>query len=699
MAKLTDQDIESAAVKALQSSLGGEQSDIGIARLRNLSFYNARAEGELAPPEVADRSDFVATDVADTVDGMLPQIMRMFISSGDAVEFESQGQQGADQEAKLATAYINHLFYVRNDGIGVIHDWFKDALLQKVGYVKVWVEEDSEDSKQKYEGNTQDQLLMLMQDGWELDGDPEQDEQGLLSFTVCKHSRYKCIKVKAVPPVHMRVDVNARWDDEPAMIGEEFWKRKFEWAEEGYDVDEVSGNENPADMESLQMLGDSWTGAADVTHDSHALIRGAVIYIKLDADGDGVAEWLRVGLLEDKLATVDGKPDWEQVDDHPYVWICPVPRPHSFFGDCPADHAIEPQKLRTRTIRAIEDNLLLTVNQRTYVNTNANVEIDDVLDSRAGGVIRGQGPASDAISPIIQPSLGAPAYQFNEYIASWAENRTGFNRYSAGTDQNALNKTKGGVELLTSKADMRMELMARFFGVGMRKLFAKMLKLAIQYQNVPEMVAINGQFYPINPSEFRNQYNVKINVGLGSGSKEQQAQRIMALIQIMQQGAMAGVVRPQHLAEAIRLYVEAMEFKNPERFVDPEPSGMPPNPQAYQQEKQQTQQQMQQMGQHLQQLTAENQGLKAQAAAKQGDLALKAREIDLKGHELETRQIEAHHGLMLKDRQQGLAEAQAATPDLAQLSQQVDALTQVVMQMAQAIGPQESAEQYPMEQQ
>ena len=222
-----------------------------------------------------------------------------------------------------------------------------------------------------------------------------------------------------------------------------------------------------------------------------------------------------------------------------------------------------------------------------------------------------------AITPIVTPNLTAPAYQFNEYIASWAENRTGFNRYSAGTDQNALNKTKGGVELLTAKADARMELMARFFGVGVRRLFAKMLKLSIQHQNVPEMVAINGQFVPINPSEFRNQYHVKINVGLGTGSKEQQTQRVMGLLQTLQLGAQFGVVGPENIAEAIRLYVEANEFKNPERFVSPQATGMPPNPQAFQQMQQQVQQQMQGLQQQLQQAQQENMSLKMQAMDKQ----------------------------------------------------------------------------------
>jgi hypothetical protein len=629
--KLTDEEIESAALEAMRSSLGAPDSEIGAARLRNIEAYNAEPEGEFAAPEVMDRSDFVATDVADTVNGLLPQVMQMFVSSADAVEFEANGQPGAEAEAKLATALVNHIFYVDNDGVSIVHDWFWDALVQKVGFVKVWVDEDADDAKQKYEGQSQEQLIMLLQDGWQLEGEPEQDEAGI-TFTVRKESRRKRIRIVVVAPGEMRVDVNARWDDDPAVIGQVFYRRRFEWEQDGYDTSDIGSNSaGPSDMEAMALLGKGDDYSAGVAHESHDLIRGSEVYLKLDADGDGIAEWVKVCLMEDKLAVLnDGGKAIEQVDGHPFVWICPNPRPHSFYGDCPADFAYQPQKIRTTTVRAIQDNMVLSVNSRTYVNTRANVNIDDVLDSRPGGVIRGEGPASDAIQPLVTPSLGAPAYQFNEYIASWAETRTGFNRYSAGTDANAINKTKGGVELLTAKADMRTGLMARHFAVGMKKLFAKVLKLATQHQNQAEMVALNGAFVPINPSEFRNQFRAKINVGLGTGTKEQQAARIMALLQVQQLGASFGVVAPQHIAESIRLYVEAQEYKNPQRFVSPEPTGMPANPQMYQQEKQQAQEQMQGMGQELQKLQAENMQLKQANADKQAENQLKAADLQIK---------------------------------------------------------------------
>lgn len=623
--KLTDEQIESAAREALQNSLGGENTSIARARLRNIDFYNAEPKGELAPPEVEDRSTFVATDVADTVDGMLPALLGRFIGSSEAVSFEAQGQPGSEQEAKLATAYCNHIFFTRNDGLLVLHDVFHDALLQKKGYAQVWIEDEAEDSRQDYEGNTPEQLTMLLQDGWVIDGEVEQDpETGLLDFTVKKEGRNRCIKLAAVAPHEMRVDVNARWDAEPAMIGREFYKRRFEWEEDGFDVSSVGG-ERPFDQESLAMLGEDDDGTAENVTESHRLVRGAIIYIKLDADGDGVAEWLKVTLIGDQFGVrVDGEPAWEQVDDHPFVWFDTIPRPHSFFGDCPADRAIEAQRLRTRTVRSIEDAQAFTVNPRTYINTAANVNIDDFLDNRPGGAIRGQGPANAAIQPLAAPNLSAPAYQFNEFVASWLENRTGFNRYSAGTDQNALNKTKGGVELLTAKADMRLELMSRILAVGVRQMFAKILKLAIKYQNVPEMVKVAGQFVPINPSEFKNQYSTHINVGLGSGSKEQLMQRVLAMGDLMMKlGAPAGVVRSEHISRLIKLGFEANEFKNPENFVDDQPTGMPATPAQFQQVQQQAQQQAQAMQQEIQRLQQENQQLKQANDNKQGELAIK----------------------------------------------------------------------------
>jgi hypothetical protein len=659
--------------------------------------------------------------------------------------------------ARLATGYLNYLFYTRNDGIGIMYDWFKDALIQKVGFVKVWAEEDADDAEQSFEGQTQEQLIMLLQDGWELVGDPTVDApesgsqvqqptqpqaqgapaaptqpgasgqpgqaqpapaqpvdptagQPTLSFTVRKESRNIAIKVAACPPHEVRIDSNARWGDEPAMIAHVFHKRKFELIEEGYDLDSIgqSGADTRYDTETLEMLGTTVDMQLGPPAPSHELYQCTEMYLKLDADGDGIAEWLRCFLVEETLM------EHEKTDGHPFVWACPIPRPHAFFGDCPADQGLGAQKLRTNVIRAIQDNLYLSVNQRTYINTDANVNIADWLENRPGGVVRGSGPASQAIQPLVQPSLGAPAYEFNEWLETWKENRTGFTRYSQGTDANALNHTATGVNIITQKSDARMDLIARFLAVGMKQLFSKLLHLAVKHQKKQDMIKLNDQWISINPCEWVDQFDVKIKVGLGNGSKQEQSARIMGLLQVQQMGVPMGIVGPSQIAETIKLYVTANQFQNPERFVSPQPSGMPPNPQAYQAEQQQNQANMQKLQQQLSDTTAQNQQLTAKQWDRQQELSVKQMELmqnaqiaDQKHQHAMAQvsvqatkvaqegQAKAHDHVLsfAQHDQQALSQVndQNEASQVADLTQKVDQLTQVVQSMLKQMQPQGQA--------
>ena len=142
---------------------------------------------------------------------------------------------------------------------------------------------------------------MLMQDGWELKDDPKVDDDGGLSFTVRKESHDIAIKVAACAPHEMRVDANARWGDEPAMIGQVYRKRKYELQEEGVDLSNIgsAGNNMRWDTETLALLGpDGEDDVVGVPHESHELYNCAEVYIRLDADGDGIAEWLCCHMVE-----------------------------------------------------------------------------------------------------------------------------------------------------------------------------------------------------------------------------------------------------------------------------------------------------------------------------------------------------------------------------------------------------------------
>ena len=72
--------------------------------------------------EVEGKSQIVTGEVAEVVDGALPNLMRVFTSSDDAVVFEPVNQ-GDEEAADQATKYVNHIFYKDNNGFEIMHDW------------------------------------------------------------------------------------------------------------------------------------------------------------------------------------------------------------------------------------------------------------------------------------------------------------------------------------------------------------------------------------------------------------------------------------------------------------------------------------------------------------------------------------------------------------------------------------------------
>jgi hypothetical protein len=79
--------------------------------------------------------------------------------------FQFEPVNDGDQPfAKQATEYVNWVFNKDNDGFLVLHNWFKDALLQKVGIVKAYWEDKIDVKKESYKGLTDDELAIIMQD-------------------------------------------------------------------------------------------------------------------------------------------------------------------------------------------------------------------------------------------------------------------------------------------------------------------------------------------------------------------------------------------------------------------------------------------------------------------------------------------------------------------------------------------------------
>src|SRR6476619_4524249 len=105
-------------------------------RRKALQYYYGQPYGN----EVEGRSQVVTTEVKDAVEGILPSLMAIFTASEDIVRFEPQNPDD-EEAAQQATDYVNYVFSRLNNGFLALYCLFKDALLQKNGYVKVYWED------------------------------------------------------------------------------------------------------------------------------------------------------------------------------------------------------------------------------------------------------------------------------------------------------------------------------------------------------------------------------------------------------------------------------------------------------------------------------------------------------------------------------------------------------------------------------
>ena len=163
MAKKIDND-------TLRAMLAAEYSDaLAATNASKLSQERADAssyyKGDMSKdmPSLPGRSSAVSMDVSDTIEGMMPQLMEVFVGSDEVVRFDPVGPEDVEA-AKQETDYVNHVFMNRNAGFMVVYQFIKDALLQKVGIVKVWWEKREEQNKETYYGKTDDEYALLASD-------------------------------------------------------------------------------------------------------------------------------------------------------------------------------------------------------------------------------------------------------------------------------------------------------------------------------------------------------------------------------------------------------------------------------------------------------------------------------------------------------------------------------------------------------
>lgn len=584
----TDAEILAIVESYEKNSYGLYDSALVEQRKKALDYYNGQPFGD----EVEGRSQVVSRDVLDVIESALPQLLKVFVSGDEVVRFDPKGpedQAAAEQE----TAAVNHFVMEKNDGFAIFYTWFKDALLSKNGYVKIWWEEEDEVDTESYQGLTDDQMnLLLADDRIEVvehtaypdpvfeqqmqqanaaqmmqAGAPMLQPPMVHDVKITITEKRGCVKIDNVAPEDILVSIDTRTVSlqEASFVQHRALMSKEEIEENGWTL--------PAGAETYQDQ-TMWeeSNARDV-YDEQAFAASVDQYIVKDTYMELDGECKRLVIIGKTIV------EQEEAEIKPFACITPHIMPHRHIGMSYSDLCEDIQKIKSTLLRGQLDAMYLANQPRFAISDRVNLQ--DMLTSRPGGVVRVTGEPSSSIMPLVTPAFPPASFQLVEYFDTAKERRTGVTAYNQGLDANSLNKTATGVNQIMQATQQRIELVARTFAnTGVKELFMLTHRLIRKYNTRPEIIRLRNEWVDIDPREWKERKDLTIAVGLGTGNRDQQLMHLQGMWQRSMAELQAGLptVQPKNIYEINRQLAINSGFKQPDMFVT-NPATIPPKPQ------------------------------------------------------------------------------------------------------------------------
>ena len=570
-------------------------------REKALEFYY----GNLDIQAAEGRSAVVSTDVRDAIDGMLPDLLDVFLSSNEVVKFEPSGPED-EKAAKQASEYANYVFYRQNNGALILYEWFKTALLEKNGVVKYWWENSEKVSRETYEGLNEAQFQMLAADENveivahtetpvpqdqmpqmppQAQGQPQAPMQQPMmhDVTIAVKKNKGKICIQTIPPEEFLISMShtSLSMKDCRFAAHRSKKTASQLLEMGIDVTDMpDGDDNPTDY-TPEALARRRFAEERMPQTPTGVKEYGVLdcYVVADVDGDGFDE-LRHVIRINKTVMVN-----EEAELIPFAAICPAIMPFRFYGLSIADLLIDIQRNKSVLKRQMYDSLYLANNPRIGVQENM-VNLDDLLVSRPGGIVRFRGPPGQSMMPIETRFVAKESFPMLEYEDSVKESRTGFTRYSQGMDADSLNKTATGISLITTASGKRLKLVARMFAeTGIKDLFKGIVHLMSKYNTKPQLMRLRNTWETVDPRQWSTEWDMTVTVGLGTGDKTQQLQMLQNIVgmqKMLLEGGKTNLVHDDNLFNAARRMTELSGFKHEEEFFmapneqNPPPQQPPP---------------------------------------------------------------------------------------------------------------------------
>lgn len=553
----------------IQDSLSYNMSELSEQRAQGLKYYLGEPFGN----ERKGKSQIVTRDVQETIDWIMPSLMKVFFSGGQVVKFNPStlaDVPAADQE----TEYVNYLFSRKNEGFKLCHDWFQDALMMKTGVMKVYVEDKVTSQFDYFTGLDENAILdIASQPNVEVIAQTHNSD-GSYDIKLRKDTTKREIKLCCIPPEQFLIDRDADSLQTAQYVGHReektvSWLRELGVSEDV--IDELPFDEwEFSDSTPEKLARDRIDGSGDLVYQTGAEAEAnrkvwvTESYINLDADGDGVAELRRIVTAGNHIISDE---EW---DCKPFAVINAHRMAHKFFGMSVYDRIKDIQEIRSVLMRNIMDNIYRT-NAGRYGVIDGQVNLEDMISNEASGIVRMK--SANAIFPLDTPQLSGDVYNMLDRLENDRSKRTGVSERSQGLDENTLhsNQAATSVNQMMTAAEQQIDLIARMFAeTGVKELFQLLHEHSIKYQDQEEIFELRGQYVAVNPSNWRSRTDMSVTVGVGNMNKDQQLLHLTRMFEMMQAviggGGMGILVTETNIYNMLKEFTENAGYKDVSKF-------------------------------------------------------------------------------------------------------------------------------------
>ncbi len=573
---ITDEKLSTIVQRELDNADSWANGDLADQQAESLDYYHGQPFGD----EEDGFSQVVTRDVLQTVEGIMPSLMKIFASGDKYVMFEPTGPEDIEA-AEQAVDYVNYVFDKRCDGFNVLYTWFKDALLMKNGLVQVkWIEEETSEVECFYNLSDDDIEALKMEDGVEVikEEEYEDEEEYGKEVTIRRTRMGGRPLIENIPSSEFRIQARSKSIKDADFVSRVKEVSAGSLIEQGYDEEIIKRGHSYNHQKMYNQVENSRFSDVkeEISFHHDTTIEYIEAYVRVFDEKDKKTKLYEVCMVGNEVL------EKEEVGVVPIINLSPIMMPHKLTGVSVADLVRDIQEIRSKMWRHTLDNLALT-NAGRYAAVENQVNLQDLIDNRIGGVVREK--VQGAVRQLPVPQLGGATFPFLQELEKEREDRSGVSRMTQGLDAAALtsNTAATSVNHIMTAAQEKIQLIARIFAeTGVKEMFLQLYRLIRTHQDKGDMVKLRGRFVEVAPFDWSDRYDMTVTVGLGNTNKDQQLYHLNNISTMLQQVGntrFGYLIGPDHVHRLVTEFIKNAGFKNPAEFIGDPREIQPPQPQ------------------------------------------------------------------------------------------------------------------------